>query len=107
MELDDDVFPSQLEQLLPELREDDPFENDVRYDSFISNLIGADADAYQEKLPFHIRHLLDAVSEDDPLRDNSCSKPHLPSLKGKVFDHLKGKIRLYLIKINNEQVRHS
>lgn len=107
MELDDDVFPSQLEQLLPELREDDPFENDVRYDSFISNLIGADADAYQEKLPLHIRHLLDAVSEDDPLRDNSCLKPHLPSLKGKVFDHSKGKTRPYLINTNNEQVRHS
>lgn len=87
MELDDDIFPSHLEQLLPELQEDDPFQNDVRYDSFISNLIGADTDAYQENIPVHIRHLLDAVSEDDPLRDSSRSKPHLPSLKGKIFDH--------------------
>lgn len=107
MELDDDIFPSQLEQLLPELQEDDPFQNDIRYDSFLANLIGADTDAYQEKLPVHIRHLLDAVPGDDPLRDSICSKPHLPSLKGKMYDHLERKIYPYLIKINNEQVHLS
>lgn len=107
MELDDDVFPSQLEQLLPELREDDPFQNDFRYDSFISNLIGADIDTYQENIPVRIRHLLDAVSEDDPLHDNSLSKPHLPSLKGKTLDHCKVKHDLYLTRVDNEQVHHS
>lgn len=87
MEFDDEVFPSQLEQLLPELKEDDPFQDDFRYDFFISSLIGSDTDTYKEKIPDHIRHLLDAVSEDDPLRDNSNSKPRLPSPKGKKFDH--------------------
>lgn len=87
MELDDDVFPSQLEQLLPELREDDPFQDDIRFDTFISSLMGTDTDTYQENIPVHIRHLLDAVPEDDPLRDHSLSKPHLPSLKGKILDH--------------------
>lgn len=107
MELDDDIFPSQLEQLLPELQEDDPFENDVRYDSFLANLIGADTDAYQESLPFHIRHLLDALPEDDPLRDNARSKPHLPNLKGKIYGHLERTTYPYLIKINNGQVHLS
>lgn len=82
MELDDDVFPSQLEELLPELREDDPFLDDFQYDSFVSGLIGADADTYKDRLPVRIRQLLDAVSEDDPLRDTSLSKPRLPDLKG-------------------------
>lgn len=107
MEFDDEVFPSQLEQLLPELREDDPFQNDFRYDFFISNLIGVDTDTYKENVPVHIRYLLDAVSEDDPLRDNSNSKPRLPSPKGKKLDQCKIKYHLYLIRNNNEQVRHS
>lgn len=89
MEFDDEVFPSQLEQLLPELQEDDPFQNDFRYDSFISSLIGSDTDTYKENIPVHIRHLLDAVSQDDPLRDNSNSKPRLSSPKGEKFDHYK------------------
>lgn len=89
MEFDDEVFPSQLEELLPELREDNPFQNDFQYDSFISSLIGADTDTYKENISVHIRHLLDAVSEDDPLRDNSNSKPRLPSPKGKNVDHYK------------------
>lgn len=87
MDFDDEVFPSQLEQLLPELREDDPFQNDLQYDSFISSLIGADPDTYKENIPVHIRHLLDAVPDDDPLHDNSNSKPHIPSPKGKKFNH--------------------
>lgn len=87
MEPDDDVFPAQLEQLLPELREDDPFENEIRYDSFISSLMGVDTDAYKESIPVHIRYLLDAASENDPLRDNSPSKPSLPSLKGEISAH--------------------
>lgn len=82
MESDEEVFPSQLEQLLPELQEDDPFEDDLRYDSFLSSLIGVEPDTCKEAVPIHVRHLLDAVSRDDPLHDKSPSKPCLPSLKG-------------------------
>lgn len=87
MEFDDDVFPSQLESLLPELGEDDPFQDDLGYDSFISSLMGVDRDNYEENIPVHIRYLLDAVSENDPLHGNSPSKSSLPNLKGKVFGH--------------------
>lgn len=89
MEFDDDVFPSQLESLLPELREDDPFQDDLRYDSFIASLMGVDRDTYEDNIPIHIRYLLDAVSEDDPLHGSSPSKSSLPSLKGKIFGHSK------------------
>lgn len=101
MDLDDNAFPSQLEQLLPELREDDPFQEDFRFDTFISSLIGVDTDTdtYQDKIPVHIRHLLDAVSEDDPLHDHSLSKPHLPSLKGKLLDHCEINSYMHLTRI--------
>lgn len=87
MDLDDDVFPSQLERLLPELQEDDPFQDELRYDYFLASLMEVDKDVYKEKIPVYIRQLLDAVPEDDPLHNDSISKPCLPSLKGKTFGH--------------------
>ncbi|KAJ0124499.1 lysine methyltransferase SET5 [Diaporthe amygdali] len=81
MEFEDEVFPSQLEQLLPELQEDDPTDDGLKYDDFVSTLIGADTEMFREAIPARIRYLLDAVSPDDPLRGNPLSKPPLPSLK--------------------------
>ncbi|KAL1860367.1 hypothetical protein Daus18300_009280 [Diaporthe australafricana] len=85
MDSDDEFFPSQLEQLLPELQEDDQFQDDLRYDASLSSLIGVERDTYRKTVPNHVRYLLDSVSQDDPLRDNSPSKPYLPSLKGPPF----------------------
>jgi hypothetical protein len=84
MDVDDDVFPSQLERLLPELQEEDPFQDPLHHASLLSNLMGVDTDTYKENIPIHIRYLLDAVRDDDPLHDTSLSKPSLPSLKGRV-----------------------
>jgi hypothetical protein len=69
--------------------------------------MGVDTDTYKENIPVHIRHLLDIVSEDDPLHDSSFSKPCPANLKGKMFVHCNIQVTSSLSKTNVEQARHS
>lgn len=82
MELDDEPFPWQLEKLLPEWSEGDDATKGIHENGLPSSRFRS-TDCVFEGFQFHLRDLLSAVPEDDPLLASVQTTLCLPRLEGR------------------------
>lgn len=84
MDADDEIFPVDLDQLLPALPGDDDLQDSAPNGDIASDFTGAITTCFSTQL----ERLLAALSNDDPLLKPTQRTPCLPRLEGGTFESL-------------------